>query len=100
MVARKKKPASKPAPKSNYQKTGEYFRKGSRKGVRIGTMVTNEGEPLVIISPVEKGNDGNVYSVQREFNGQKSPVNITLDAKRTRMFKELLDTAIVAAKAR
>jgi hypothetical protein len=102
MVARKsiRKPKPKSQPKSNYQKVGEYFRKDSRKGVRFGTMKADDGSCLVLISPVEKGTDGNIYSIQREFNGKKSPVNITLDAKRTRIFREMLDEAILAAKAR
>ena len=99
MVARKPKPKT-DVPTSSYKKVEEYFRKGSRKGVRFGTMVTSEGEALVIISPIEKGLDGKIYSVTREFNGKKSPVNITLSANKTRLFRDILDQTIQAAKAR
>lgn len=93
----KKKNSKKKSAPPNYEKIGEYFPAGRRKGMRFGTMILDDGTPAIMLTPIEKGADGKVFSVFSKFG---KPVNVLLDARRVKTFAELFDQTRVAAKAR
>jgi hypothetical protein len=92
---------TKPKKKTTYEPIAEYIPVGRKRGIRFGTIFYQEPDGTItanlVMTPLQVGEDGNVYSV---LDHMGKPANIVINAKKTKKFRELFEQTVNVGKAR